>query len=350
MKCKLFLTFDHELPLGGLKTSYQKALFEPTEKLLKLAADLEFPVTLFTDVLCGMRFREWDEDGFYKPYTEQLQKTISAKHDVQLHIHPHWLTTRFEGKTYYPSNDFRLADFSSNPNYTIESIIEKGVNFLNEIGRDVIDSYNCVAYRGGGYNLQPGLEIITDSLHRNGIRFDSSICKGYYFSSALSTIDYRNMPESPNWYIGPDVNIKKKSDAALLEIPIAGIYKSLFEIPTRFKMKRYAGRAPENIGSQIHEGKNTQIRKRLIQLFSSRMLSFDNYTYSSDYLMKILDYNIRKYQDYDNVMLCAIGHPKSMGDYSFRLLKEFVISVREKYKEQVQFYNYLQLNKELNIL
>jgi len=341
MKCKLFLTFDHELPLGGLKTSYEKALFEPTEKLLYLADDLEFPLTLFTDVLSGMRFRETDEDGFYKPYMEQLQKAILTKHDVQLHIHPHWLTTRFEGKTYFPSKDFKLADFSSNPDFAIESIIEKGVNFLNETGRNVSDSYRCVAYRGGGYNLQPGLEIITDSLFRNGIRFDSSICKGYYFSSALSTVDYRKMPKSPNWSIGPD--------AGLLEIPIAGIPKSLFEIPTRFKIKKYAGRAPGNIGYQIHEGKNTEIRKRFIQLFSSRMLTFDNYTYSSDYLMKILDHNIRKYQDYDNVMLCAIGHPKSMGDYSFRLLKEFVLSVRKKYKGQVQFYNYLQINNELNL-
>jgi hypothetical protein len=60
MKVKLFLTFDHELPLGGLRTSYSKALFEPAQRVMDTADRLGVKVTLFTDILCAYRYREWD--------------------------------------------------------------------------------------------------------------------------------------------------------------------------------------------------------------------------------------------------------------------------------------------------
>ena len=59
-KIYLNLSFDHELSLGGVRTTYDKNLFTPTRDILDVADSLGVPVTLFTDVLCGMRFREWD--------------------------------------------------------------------------------------------------------------------------------------------------------------------------------------------------------------------------------------------------------------------------------------------------
>ena len=88
MKIRLLLTFDHELPLGSLKSSYRKALFDPTERLFESAQRNDFPITLYTDVLCALRYKDWDKQGFYQPYVNQLQKTVSLGHDVQLHLHP----------------------------------------------------------------------------------------------------------------------------------------------------------------------------------------------------------------------------------------------------------------------
>lgn len=347
MTCKLFLTFDHELPLGGVKTSYKKALFDPTYTLLNIADELNVPLTLFTDVLCAFKFSEWDTNNFFDPYKDQLQQALYKNHDVQLHIHPHWLTTVFDGKTYNPSNDFKLSDFNDHPEWDTGKIIRHGASFLSEICTVAQHDYQCVAFRAGGYNLEPGNGGIFKNLLEQGIRFDSSICKNYRFSSALSDIDFRGLPAAPNWFIGADGNIKNTSESGVLEIPIAGIPKTIFEVPTRFKLKKFASRAPADHGFQIHQGRPAGIMNRMKQLFSDRMLNFDNYTYSLDYLMKILDYNLRKYRQYDEVMLCAIGHPKTMGDYAMKLFRDFVLNVREKYQGQVQFCTYQQYHNDL---
>jgi hypothetical protein len=331
MKLKLILTFDHELPLGGVRTSYKQALFDPTRRLFDLAEKLEVPMVLFTDILCALKFRKWDEELFYKPYIEQLHEAVGRGHDVQLHLHPHWLTSYFENKTFFPSKEYKLADFARNPAFSIETIIEMGIKFLTQECSRVNPSYTCNAFRAGGYNIESETARIFSSLYENGIRYDSSIIKGYYFRSALSEVNCQDMPSAPNWFIGTDGDIRKEASSGILEVPIGSIPKTPFEVPTRFKLKRLAGQAPEDHGYQIHEGNPTDFKSKFKMLFSARMLSFDNYTLSLEYLMKILDYNVRKYSSYDSVIMSVSGHPKSMGDYSFQLMESFVNRVRQKY-------------------
>lgn len=334
MKLKLFLTFDHELPLGGIKTNYQDALFEPTNQLFQLAENLNVPVVLFSDVLCGVKFKEWDYNGFFLPYIDQLKTAVRKGHDVQLHLHPHWFTSKFENNRFYPSGDFSLSDFADGKReQNIDNIVYTGIEFLNSHLKPEFPDYSCVAFRAGGYNLGQGRSTgaIITALAKQGIKFDSSISKGYYFKSAISEVNFSNMPAMPNWHLSEDGNLNKPAAGGILEIPIASIPKSPFEMPTMFKMKKYANRAPQNRGFQIHEGKPAGYSHKFRQLFSSRMLGFDNYTLSHDYLMKILDYNIKKYNKYDEVLLSVSGHPKSMGPYAFEMMRIFVERTRQKY-------------------
>jgi hypothetical protein len=352
MKLKLFLTFDHELPLGGVKSDWNDALFEPTEKLFKLAEKLDVPVVLFTDVLCAVRFQEWDYEGFYLPYIDQIRKAVGGNHDVQLHLHPHWLTSDYENKCFLPSNDFSLSDFSGNEkDHNIESIVKSGIDFLTDNIKSVYTDYNCLAFRAGGYNL--GLKSdtgrILTALNKNGILYDSSISKGYYFKSGISEVDFSGMPEQPNWYMDLSGDLSRVIEKGILEIPIASIPKSPFEVPTMFKMKKYAHRAPQNRGYQIHEGKPAGYAHKFKQLFSTRMLGFDNYTLSHEYLMKILDFNVRKYKKYDEVLLSVSGHPKSMGPYSFELMQRFVENVRKKYPD-TEFLTFSDLARQQGLI
>ena len=346
---KIFLTFDHELPLGGLSSNYEQALFAPTLKVLELAKELKVGVTLFTDVLCALQFKEWDNEKFYKPYIEQLKNAVLTGHDVQLHLHPHWLTSSYKNGVFTPSNDFTLADFK-NKKYPddIAGIIDKGCSFLTSICALANPNYRCIAFRAGGYNLSSASDIIFSELYKNGIRYDSSICKGFYFKSALSEINFYSVPSLPNWFIGNDGNFEKPVANGILEIPIAGKPKSLLEVPTQFKMKKFQSRAPQSRGKQIHEDKPVGITYKIKQAFSSRMLSFDNYTYSPSYLMKILNYHVNKYSDFETIMLSVIGHPKSMSDYSLDLMQKFIEQTRKKYGDKVEFLTYTQLHSKLD--
>ena len=348
MKLKILLTFDHELPLGGVRTSYKEAMFDPTYRLFELADKLSIPVVLFTDVLCALRFKEWDEKAFYQPYVQQLQDAVIQHHDVQLHLHPHWLTSTFANHTFIPSKDYRLADFANNKTQSIDNIIKTGLDFLKEVGLKADPAYRCNAFRAGGYNIEGATTEILTTLYKYGIRFDSSITKGYYFRSGLSEVDCRHMPASPNWFMGLDGDIRREAASGIFEVPIASIPKTLFEVPTRFKMAKLAAQAPKDHGFQIHEGNPTDLKSKFSMMFSARMLSFDNYTLSIAYLMKNLDYNVRKYRKYDTAILSVSGHPKSMGDYSFGLMESFVKRVREKYPE-AEFTTFNKLADEMKI-
>jgi len=348
MELKLLLTFDHELPLGGVRTSYKEALFDPTYRLFEVAGTLKVPVVLFTDVLCGIRYEEWDNTCFYQPYVRQLQDAILKFHDVQLHLHPHWLTSSFENNGFMPSKDFRLCDFTTDKTNSIDNIVKKGVGFLKEVCSTANPDYRCIAYRAGGFNIEKSSREIISSLYKNGIRFDSSISKGYYFRSGLSEVNCLDMPDVPNWFLGLDGNVRRKADCGIFEIPVASIPKTPFEMPTRFKLKKLSGRAPRDHGFQIHKGSPADLRSKIKMMFSWRMLSFDNYTLSVDYFMKILEYNVRKYRKNDTIIMSIIGHPKSMGDYSFFLMESFVKKVRQKYP-LVEFTTFRRLAEEMKM-
>lgn len=345
MKLKLFLTFDHELPLGGLKTSFESSLFEPTREVMDLANKLNVKVTLFTDILCGSRFREWDYHHFYTPYKNQLHEALKEGHDVQLHIHPHWLTTTYRDGTYLPSTDFGLSDFTENARHGgIEGIIDQSIEELNQLCVPANPAYSCIAYRAGGFNIAPDTKRIMTALYKKGIRFDSSMARGYYFKSGISEVDFRKLPGSPNWVIDPDNYHKASASEGIIEVPIATMFKTPFEVPTRFKLKKLAGRAPANHGTMIHEDNGRDIPAKIKMLFASRMLTFDNYTLSLDYLMRILRYNMKKYKSSDTLMLSIISHPKSMGAYSFELMEGFVNAVHKQYPD-AEFMTFSQLNQ-----
>lgn len=344
MGVKLFLTFDHELPLGGLNCSYKEALFDPTNKVMEIADRHGVRVTFFSDILCACKYKTWDYTGFYLPYQKQLQQAVTNQHDVQLHIHPHWLTSTYNAGVFTPSNDFGLSHFRENTTFGgIPGIIKQAVDEMTDICRAADETYQCIAFRAGGYNIYPETKQIFEALYAHGIRYDSSMAKGYYFRSGISEIDYSNLPDSPNWIVDPqNYHLVLSHKEGLLEVPIATIPKTPFELPTRFKMKKYAFRAVENRGRMIHEEDGVGLSSKIRMLFSARMLSFDNHTLSLEYLMRILRYNINSYKHSDEVLLSVISHPKSMGAYAFELMDEFISTVKSTYPE-VEFVTFSQL-------
>ncbi len=337
---KIFLTFDYELPLGGITLSYDHSLFEPAEKLRKLAENLKVPLVFFADILSFIKFKEWKEENYTKPFEKQLKHFLQNGHDVQLHLHPHWLDSTFEDG-FVPSARFTLAAFAGNTYpLNIEGIVQTGIAELNKIGRMVSKDYKCIAFRAGGYNLAPGTGEVLQALYKYGIRFDSSVCRGYYYVSDDSLVDYRHVPGLPNWYLPFDDDLSKTGKKGILEIPIAGKPKGLFEVPTSFKLKKYRNRAVENRGRMVHTSSGVGVKEKIKQLLSSRMLTVDNHTYSPDYLLKILDYNVKKHKNHDEIMMSLIGHPKSMDSYHYYLLSSFVQKAKEKYGNILSFVTF----------
>jgi hypothetical protein len=312
---------------------------------MQLAEKMGVAITLFTDILAAVRYKEWDYENFYQLYKQQLHTALANGHDVQLHIHPHWLTSSYTDALFVPSKDFCLGDFKSDVTFGgVEGVVSLAVNELKGICSEKDSNYECLAYRAGGYNMQPCTKEILKSLYRAGILFDSSVAKGYYFKSDVSEVNYLSMPDCCNWVLNPENINEACEESGILEIPIATKPKSLFEVPTVFKMKKYVNRAPKQHGSMIHSGEKVDLWSRIKMMSASRMLSFDNYTVSSEYLMDILKYNVQKCKSENELLLSVISHPKSMSDYSFQLMERFVEDVKKKYPG-AEFVTYKDLKK-----
>jgi len=336
-KIKVLLAYDHEIPLGGVSKSYKEAIIDPTNELIKLADDIGVKVNLFTDILCADFFKRNGELSFYDQYKNQLQETLRLGHDVQLHIHPHWIDSVFKDQLYKPSNSFKLADFKDKayPN-NIEGIVENSIKQLNEICLSTKADYKCIAYRAGGFNMWPETNAILAALFNNGIRIDSSIPKGLFFKSNFSTVDFRNMPEQCNWFISPQGDLNKPSQNGIWEVPIATINAGLWtNIVHGYRKVKYKERA-FSTGKTIHSGK-TKIIDKLRFVLSVRMLGFDLHTLSSDDLMRILNKNIKEYSSEKEIVLSTVSHPKNMGAYSRMVMKEFVDKARRKYGDAIDF-------------
>ena len=342
---RLALSFDHELSLGGTD-DYAANLFAPTDRLLDLARELAVPITLFTDVACAMRFREWAADRFFVPYQRQIARALSEGHDVQLHIHPHWFDSSFVGGRFRPSKSFALDDFARRAwPHNIEGIIKRGVAFLSELGTTASADYRCLAYRAGGFNLAPQTARIVLALLDNGILIDSSIAKGFYFESAISRVDFRTMPAEANWFIGTDGPLHVPAAAGLFEVPIASRPRTpLNNVPNLVKRVVYRRRAPAQSGRGVHEG-NTTTAQKVARLAprSAWMLSFDGYAESVSDQMRTLKHHVKHHDTSDEIICAAISHPKNMGEHSFGMLREFVNRVRRYYGRGVQFCSFRQI-------
>ena len=343
---KILLAFDHEIPLGGINSTYDNAIFSPTDQIIEAANKHGFKINLFTDILCALAFEKNNIGEFYNKYTLQLHKALQTGHDVQLHIHPHWIDTKFDKESFKPSNSFKLADFANTPYpNNIEGIVENAVKELKDICLKVKPDYTCNSYRAGGYNLTPETERILTSLYKNGIRIDSSIVKGFYYKSKLSEINFKNFHTEGNWKIPLSGPIETISKDGLFEIPIvskpAGIMTNIKHLFYKNKYKKYA----YSSGKAIHSGMVTKIDK-LKFVFSSRPLGFEIISLSSKDMLNMFSYYIKSQKYTNDIIVSTVSHPKSMGQYSVQLMTEFVDRVKNKYSD-VEFCTFTDIYKQI---
>lgn len=356
MKININLTFDYELPLGSVE-SYEKGLFEPGGKLLALANQLGVPIVLFADICSAIRFKEWDA-GYYDRFKSQIQSAIKDSHDVQLHIHPHWMDSGFENGRFIPSSKFSLNHFKEDPGLSIDKIIRLACAEMQAMCREVDPDYQCVAFRAGNYNVEPASKPILNSLYHLGIRYESSVIQGFYQNYPFSKIDYRHAPDTNFWKISKDGPLHEVATSAsyLFECPITSMPNTLLNIFQRRMTKirdkaKIQSRKYDNTGQGYAAiSKNAGWLDKIRMALNPIVLSFDRDYMTVGLLEKIVNYNIQKFQNEKEIFLTLISHPKSMGSYHLNLMKDFVLLMQKKYGDDLSFVTYrIMLNKSLPV-
>ncbi len=309
----ILVTLDYEIYFGRNHGTVGKCLLEPTNALMRIAERHGVRFVFFVD--CGYLVALREQAGSHSSLArdlatveDQLKLLAGAGHDLQLHIHPHWEDTRFDGLSWRMDiSRYKLADF---PDQDIRRIVSKYRETLESVASNPV-----LAYRAGGWCMQPFTRI-GPALRENGIRIDSSVFRGGYSKAGAYDYDFRGAPAASVYRFGDDP-VREDPKGFFTEYPITQVYNSPLFFWRLFLMGRLDPRRHKPIGDgQAMPAPG--MRTRLLTRFTRNGLSMDGYN------VRMLPAAVRRASRRGHENMVVIGHPKALSPYSIESFDRFV--------------------------
>jgi hypothetical protein len=369
MAGQIYLLFssDYELYFGENFLSEREVLIDPTQRILEAFEEEGIPMTLFADVASVWRYHSLKvESDYILLFEEQLRQAIHQGHDVQLHLHPHWMTSTFDGKKWeMDESKFKLSDigYVGRKTQSLESadeLIKRGKEYLERLLRPIDPSYQCVAFRAGGYGIQPNEKELIIALLSAGFKIDSSIVPGMFFKSNVNQIDFRRVPSKFPYRIGTRYGIDQEDSQGIFEIPIAAYSESFWEtLIDRFRMLRiFTSRSVDKIvgvKSEVYpRGKTIQrnsLLKQVVSLIlrpSLFLLEFKGQSVDVKRAVagtnKLIKSHMRESMD---LYLSATCHPKNVFLPAIQGILEFWRSMVDIYGTSIKAITFQEAAKKM---
>ena len=221
-KKKVILSFDYELFFGDKSGTVLKTLIEPTNKILDAMDSVGFKGNFFIDWQMLKYLKEENTERTLSDYNlikNQLKDMVRRGHRIELHIHPHWVDAKYNGDGTWNFDDFSHYSLQSFTQSEITKLFEEGVGLLTAIAQDVDPSYKIVAFRAGGWAIQP-FDKIKEGFIKTGIMIDSSASFGQAAVHKDSFYDFRNMPKKGLYRFNNDV-CEEDEKGCFIEVPIS---------------------------------------------------------------------------------------------------------------------------------
>ena len=342
------ITSDYELFFNDSSCSEYEALIQPTQNLADALNRKGVKSTFFADVSSILRYRELNLTEFPEQADSQLIKLYQEGHDVQLHIHPHWYQSEIVNgrwvfdNSHYRIHTFGFDSFKKQGGKNAIDIIGESVDYLNQLLCDANPRYKCLAFRAGGFCLQPEREFLS-ALIRMGIRVDSSVCKGIFKDSGIHYYSFKHMPSQANWWVNPDQGLNVPSEInkskSIYEIPIGSYGKR----PSKWMLsKAYPKlKQPPRKGAHTPNSTHAQnIFKKYLGYFKniwsqSLIFTLDGYHYKV--LLKFVDEFLKMYPNEGDFYISLICHPKFSNKVLVKNIENFIDSIHKDYTGRVKF-------------
>lgn len=352
----LCITFDYELFLGENYLSSAEILFAPSEKLAHMLETNGVRATFFADVCSVMQHEKYGLTDYIDGFTKQIQDLWRRGHDVQLHIHSNWLNSTYSGgKWTIATEGYKIHAFGwDRASGQAREILRCGKEYLEQTLQAVDPAYRCIAYRAGGFCIQPESELFA-ALLELGIPIDSSVAIQQHAVGAVQDYDFTRLPHKLNWRISPQGGIEQEAATgapALLEIPIGAARNSIrkfFGIPV--SGLHVCGRGDAGTGIQLESIRPNRLQRAVQTLrrrfMSDGILSLD--TRGWQVLLRDLDEIYRNYGcDEGDHYVCLICHPKLASDAVIENMKRLIEAVKSR-QNRYDFTTLSQIAKEFTI-
>lgn len=321
---KVFLTLDYELYFGEKYGTVEQCMLQPTRELMKISKATGACMTFFIDVGFIIRLEEAVKEhpqlqGDLDGIINQITQLVAEGHDCQLHIHPHWEDSFYDGKQWQIKVDrYKLADFSDEE---VDRIVREYHGCLSRLTGKKIDSY-----RAGGWCLQP-FSKVRKPFEVLGIRKDSTVFPGGHFESEHYFYDFRNCPDKSRWTFSDD--LVKEQNGPFLELPISSKKTGPLFFWELFGWGRINPKDHKPIGDG-YPIPTPGARKKMLTKGMLHSVSLDGY------FAKQLPKALRQLERSGKEDMVVIGHPKACTWYSLKQLKKFI----ERHKDQHQFLTF----------
>lgn len=314
---KILLTFDYEVFF--VKTgSVENCLLRPVDELLKVLDECKYKVTFFVDTLfleklCIYKIAE------YKLIEQQLKDIVRAGHRIELHLHPHWLDAVYEKeKNQWKFSSYKHYMLSSLSSEIIMTCFCSGVDLLNSIARTVIPDYTVLAFRAGGWCVEPFVRL-REGFRQSGIVIDSSVAKGIRINTDTHKVDFSTVPGKIFYRFSESV-CKEHNAGEFFEIPITtyrvGFLKKLLNAYRKKKLP-LDKKIIFGDGQGIVTKKYTT-RFGLLCYFMRAKNRVEMYTIDNTILVSDL---INSIQNNKKDVVTLIAHPKSLTTEAFKFIR-----------------------------
>ena len=334
----IILSIDYEI-FGNGSGCMNACMVKPLDNMLNLCTKYNALLSIFAET---MEIKTLQTSKHFKAEADvvchQLQKASKNGHDVQLHLHPQWQGAKFSDNQLNTLNaeKWRMGNLTKDEQ---TQLIKEGKEWLEQLLRPVCADYQCIAFRAGGWCVQPSQSII-ESLQENGIAIDSTVAPGTKNASKADWFDFKKAPQKKAYWKA-DSDVMKPSSKGIYELPIAtsriGLFNHLCIILDRMS---HDSLAPECCGSYSIPGvKESRILSKLGKLSNLGHVMLDISTMPADTLIKITENWQRKFPNNDDVTVVAIGHTKN---FTTRSVLEFEKYLHWAEQQNHQFITYQQ--------
>ncbi len=317
---KMMISLDYELFFGPEAGSVENCLVSPVTALLDVLNKYAAKLTLFVDAGYLIRLRDQATQhpqlgADLTAVKRHLEQVSQAGHDIQLHIHPHWEDSHFDGKQWcFDTSRYRLHDFNE---IEIGRIVR---DYKHEL--EGLSCHEVFAYRAGGWCIQP-FDKIKAALLANGVWLDSTVYKHGLSEDPSRWYDFRHTSAAPWWYFSDDPTQEDKQ-GPFVQIPISTVPLSPLFFWKMALVKKLASRRLKPFGDgQVMPQTSGYYLSRLTQTTFSPA-SIDGVKAST--LSQALNYHLRHEREgIFNVM----GHPKALSPYSIEQVDRFLAKQRQ---------------------
>ena len=227
----LILSLDYEI-FGNGAGDVMRDIVEPTNRLLDIFDNHGAKLTIMFEVAEYWAFKQMEEklDLGYSPakaMEEQAQDAIKRGHDVQLHLHPQWIGAELDYHLWrVRMNQWCITDLphgliDHEDEYSIIGALSKGKRTLESLLCPVQPTYKCIAFRAGGFHIQPSSRVIP-AMKAIGLLIDSSVVQGLYVRSPRWRCDFRTAVSNYGywWTTADDVCRSGPEQEHILELPV----------------------------------------------------------------------------------------------------------------------------------